>query len=64
MASLIITLSDSLMEFVFPVPEIVDSVRSDVSGPGVGKVRGSTQLEVVTNALESHWVSHSSRQAG
>lgn len=37
-ASLIIIMSDSLMEFVFPIPETVDSVRSEVLIPGVRKV--------------------------
>lgn len=63
-ASLIISLSDSRMEFVFPVPETVDAVRSEVLDPESGKVQGSTHLEVVTNTVESLWVSYSSGQAG
>lgn len=53
-ASLIIIISDSRMKFVSPIPETVDSVGSEVLIPGLGKVQGSTQLEVVTNIL-SHF---------
>lgn len=63
-ASLIIIISDSLMEFVFPIPETVDSVRSEVLIPGVGQIQGSTQLKVVTNILESLWVPHAIGQTG
>lgn len=52
------------MEFMFPVPETVDAVRSEVLDPELGKVQGSTHLEVVTNTVESLWVSYSSGQAG
>lgn len=63
-ASLIIIISDSLMEFMFAIPETVDSVRSEVLVPGVGKVQGSTQMEVVTNILESFGVPYSIGQTG
>lgn len=36
-ASLVMIISDSLMEFVFLIPETVDSVRSEVLVPGVGE---------------------------
>lgn len=49
---------------MFPVPETVDAVRSEVLDPELGKVQGSTHLEVVTNTVESLWVSYSSGQAG
>ena len=38
--SLIITVSDSLMEFISPVPETVDSVRSEVLDAGLEKDAG------------------------
>ena len=38
--SLIITVSDSLVEFIFPVPETVDSLRSEVLDAGVEKGTG------------------------
>lgn len=52
------------MKFVFPIPETVDSVGSEVLIPGLGKVQGSTQLEVVTNILESLWIPHTIGQTG
>ena len=52
------------MEFVFLIPETVDSVRSEVLAPDVGNIQGSTQLEVVTSILESFWVPYSIGQTG
>ena len=61
--TLIITVSDSLMEF-FLFLKLLTLLGQKSSMQGWRRVQGSTHLEVVTNTVESFGVSCSSGQAG